>query len=106
MTPGLSTAYVKSYCNICVSIPWNTLVLQCSSNFLGENTQSCSNQAALRRVEAAVHPLVAEKRQIWLEGLAARGEQLAVLDVPLLYETGMEAEVRSFASVDPAQLRA
>ena len=52
-------------------------------------------QAALKQVEAAVHPLVSEKRQIWLAGLAARGEPLAVLDVPLLYETGMEAEVRS-----------
>ena len=56
-------------------------------------------QAALKRVEAAVHPLVAEKRKIWLEGLATRGEPLAVLDVPLLYETGMEAEVRSLSSL-------
>lgn len=47
-----------------------------------------------------MHPLVSEKRQIWLEGLAMRGEPLAVLDVPLLYETGMEAEVRSLFTPD------
>ncbi len=50
-------------------------------------------QAALKRVEAVVHPLVAEERERWLNELAARGEPLALLDVPLLYETGLEAEV-------------
>lgn len=50
-------------------------------------------QAALKRVEAAVHPLVAEERERWLRELGARGEPLALLDVPLLYETGLEAEV-------------
>ena len=52
-------------------------------------------QAALKRVEATVHPLVADERERWLGELAARGERLALLDVPLLYETGLEAEVRA-----------
>ncbi len=52
-------------------------------------------QAALRKVEAAVHPLVAEERVRWLGALATRGEPLALLDVPLLYETGLEADVRA-----------
>ncbi len=42
-----------------------------------------------------MHPLVAEERVRWLAALAARGEPLALLDVPLLYETGLEADVRA-----------
>ncbi|KAK9827992.1 hypothetical protein WJX81_005994 [Elliptochloris bilobata] len=64
------------------------------------------DQAALRRVEAAVHPLVAEERVRWLHGLAERGEPLALLDVPLLFETGMEAEVDAVAVVNaPADVQ-
>ena len=44
----------------------------------------------MKRLEAIVHPLVAEVRNRFLEDAAARGAKLAVLDIPLLYETGGE----------------
>ena len=51
------------------------------------------DEAAFRRLEAIVHPLVLEGR---LEDLAAAeqgGVRLAVLDIPLLFETGGDAAV-------------
>lgn len=44
----------------------------------------------MKRLEAIVHPLVAEMRNRFLEEAAANGAELAVLDIPLLYETGGE----------------
>lgn len=52
-------------------------------------------QAALQRLEAIVHPLVAEKRRDFLDKCRKDDKQLVVLDIPLLYETGAEIEVRS-----------
>ncbi|KQW86422.1 dephospho-CoA kinase [Brevundimonas sp. Root1279] len=49
--------------------------------------------AAFRRLEQIVHPLVAGGRAEDLAAAAARGVRLAVLDIPLLYETGAEATV-------------
>lgn len=45
---------------------------------------------ALARIEAVVHPLVAEDRLRFLEQAAAEAADLVVLDVPLLYETGAD----------------
>jgi dephospho-CoA kinase len=45
----------------------------------------------LARVESAVHPLVAADRAAFVE--ANRDASLIVLDIPLLFETGGEAEV-------------
>ena len=46
--------------------------------------------AALKRLEALLHPLVRRREQRFL-GLACRGgARLAVLDIPLLFETGAE----------------
>lgn len=47
--------------------------------------------AALKRLEAILHPAVGEARKIFLEDCRARGEKLVVFDVPLLLETGGEA---------------
>ncbi len=49
--------------------------------------------SVLRRLEAIVHPLVRAARAAFLAQAAADGERLAVLDIPLLYETGGDAEV-------------
>ena len=43
---------------------------------------------ALRRLEAIVHPLVGADREAFLARAEAEGARVAVLDVPLLFETG------------------
>jgi dephospho-CoA kinase len=43
---------------------------------------------ALRRLEAIVHPLVAAEREVFLAQARADGVAVAVLDVPLLFESG------------------
>ncbi len=48
-----------------------------------------SDAAALRRLEAIVHPRVRRVQQTFLRRAAARGERLVVLDIPLLFEVGM-----------------
>lgn len=44
--------------------------------------------AALRRLESIVHPLVAEARDRFLAEAERGGAKVALLDIPLLYETG------------------
>lgn len=46
--------------------------------------------AALSRLEAIVHPLVRAAERDFLVEQMARGAQFAVLEIPLLYETGAE----------------
>lgn len=59
---------------------------------------------ALDRLNAIVHPLVESERQRWLAVALKSGEQLAVLDVPLLFETGGDAVVDAVAVVSaPAE---
>ncbi|WP_431282865.1 dephospho-CoA kinase [Humitalea sp. 24SJ18S-53] len=45
------------------------------------------NPAALRRLEAIVHPLVRRMERRFLSACRRRAEPLVVLDVPLLFET-------------------
>ena len=49
--------------------------------------------AALKRLEAIVHPLVTAERKRFVEAAAGRGDALVVLDIPLLFETGLERVV-------------
>lgn len=51
------------------------------------------DETAFRRLEAIVHPLVARGRLEDLVRAEAGGTRLAVLDIPLLYETGGDAAV-------------
>jgi dephospho-CoA kinase len=48
---------------------------------------------AFRRLEAIVHPLVFEAERAFLRSEAARGAAMAVLEIPLLLETGGERRV-------------
>jgi dephospho-CoA kinase len=48
---------------------------------------------ALKRLEALVHPLVAKLRRQFLAEAEAKGADLVVVDIPLLFETGGEAVV-------------
>jgi dephospho-CoA kinase len=49
--------------------------------------------AALKRLEAIVHPLVQRAEERLLAEAEARGERIAVLDIPLLFETGGDRRV-------------
>ena len=51
------------------------------------------DRQALADLEAIVHPLVREEKGAFLEAARAGGARLAVLDIPLLYETGGEGRV-------------
>lgn len=44
--------------------------------------------AALKRLEAIVHPLVRREEERFLAAAEAAGAKVAVLDIPLLFETG------------------
>src|SRR5262249_35081598 len=46
--------------------------------------------AALRRLEAIVHPLVRRAEEQFLAKVEAAGAPVAVLNIPLLFETGGE----------------
>ncbi|WP_295187490.1 dephospho-CoA kinase [uncultured Brevundimonas sp.] len=62
------------------------------------------DDTAFRRLEAIVHPLVAQGRAADLEAARAAGVKLAVLDIPLLFETGGDGAVDAVVVVtaDPA----
>jgi dephospho-CoA kinase len=49
--------------------------------------------AALERLEGLVHPAVADARTRFVEQAMARGRRLAIVDVPLLFETGGDSAV-------------
>jgi dephospho-CoA kinase len=49
--------------------------------------------AALKRLEAIVHPLVQESERQLLADAERRGEKVVVLDIPLLFETGGDRRV-------------
>lgn len=62
------------------------------------------DDTAFRRLEAIVHPLVAQGRAEDLEAARGAGVKLAVLDIPLLFETGGDKAVDAVVVVtaDPA----
>ena len=47
----------------------------------------------MKKLEAIVHPLVGEAQIEFLKENVAAGHEMAVLDIPLLYETGGETRV-------------
>jgi len=53
--------------------------------------------AELRRLEALIHPAVARAREAFL--VAHRDSPLVVLDIPLLFEKGGDAQVDTIAVV-------
>lgn len=55
-----------------------------------------ADPTALKRIEAIVHPLVRRDREAFA---AATGASIVVFDIPLLFETGGEAEMDATACV-------
>jgi dephospho-CoA kinase len=69
-----------------------------------------NDEAALARLEAIVHPLVGKARDQFLAEQAAAGASVALLDIPLLFEAGLEgccdAVVVVSTSADQQRMRA
>ena len=64
------------------------------------------DHAAVTRRETIVHPLVAADRAAFLADAEARGHPVAVLDIPLLFETGAEDRVDAVVVVTaPAEVQ-
>ncbi len=49
--------------------------------------------AGFARLEALIHPLVESEERAFLQDAARRGAPMAVLEIPLLFETGADARV-------------
>ena len=62
-------------------------------------TRVLDDPEAMKRLEAIVHPLVAEEEKSFLERARSSGAPIAVLDIPLLYETGGESRCDHVAVV-------
>ena len=68
--------------------------------------QVAGDEAGLQRLEAIVHPLVRQSQQDFIESAAQRGDELVVLDIPLLFETGGEKRVDAVVVVSaPASVQ-
>jgi dephospho-CoA kinase len=57
------------------------------------SAQVVHDPAAMRRLEQIVHPMLGASRQKFLEDAERSGAPVAVVDVPLLFETGGEKRV-------------
>jgi dephospho-CoA kinase len=57
------------------------------------SAQVVHDPAAMRRLEAIVHPMLGASRQKFFDDAEQSGARVAVVDVPLLYETGGEKRV-------------
>jgi len=51
------------------------------------------NPVLKTKLESIIHPAVADHRANFITAAAARGETMAVCDIPLLFETGAEKEL-------------
>jgi dephospho-CoA kinase len=64
------------------------------------------DDAAIKTLEAIVHPLVRQAEERFLADAARQGAKVAVLDIPLLYETGGEKRCDAVVVVSaPAQMQ-
>ena len=71
------------------AFPGTTVGGKVDRHKLGERV--IGDQNAMRRLEAIVHPLVRKVEARFLAAAEKSGAEVAVLDIPLLFETGGEA---------------
>lgn len=65
-----------------------------------------TNPNEMARLEAIIHPMVRARRQVFLKATREARTRLAVLDIPLLFETGAETEVDAVVVVSaPADVQ-
>ena len=70
------------------------------------SAQVLGKPEAMKTLEQIVHPLVAQSRIDFLKAASASGADLAILDIPLLFETGGEAHMDAVIVVSaPADLQ-
>lgn len=50
------------------------------------------NSAAMKKLETLIHPLVKQERDIFLNTAKNNNTKIVVLDIPLLFETGMDKQ--------------
>ena len=68
--------------------------------------QVLGNQEALRKLESIVHPLVREAETRFLAEAERNGAPVALLDIPLLFETKGDARVDAVVTVSaPAEVQ-
>jgi dephospho-CoA kinase len=58
-----------------------------------------SDPAAMKKLEAIVHPLVWAARDAFIQQRQAQGDRMVVYDVPLLFETGADKSVDAIVVV-------
>jgi dephospho-CoA kinase len=61
------------------------------------------NPEAMKKLEAIVHPLVRKRQMAFLRKAKRAGYRLAVLDIPLLFESGRKDEVDKIVVVSAPQ---
>ena len=61
--------------------------------------QVTGDPKALARLESIVHPLVRQRQQDFLDAAREAGHAFAVLDIPLLFETGRDKDVDAIVVV-------
>lgn len=81
----------KGVAAINVIAPWAVVDGAVSRDRLRELV--LSDAGLLKQVESAIHPLVAEDRAAFLDQAREDGAKFAVLDIPLLFETGGAAKM-------------
>ena len=64
------------------------------------------DKEAFAKLESIVHPLVAEEQRHFLADAEAKGAEMVVLDIPLLFETGSHARMDAVVVVSaPAEVQ-
>jgi dephospho-CoA kinase len=86
------------------AFPGTTAGGKVDRNKLAQNV--LGDAAALARLEAIVHPLVQAAERRLIAEAEARGEKVAVLDIPLLFESGADRRVDAVVVVSaPADVQ-
>jgi dephospho-CoA kinase len=57
-----------------------------------------------RKLEGILHPLIRTLREEWMQREAAKGSRLAVAEIPLLFEAGLEGEFDAVVFVDAPEV--